>query len=399
MMKFYIVLGILFLVETVTSWKLKAYPYADLNFEQKVAHDGYPLEQYQVRTKDNYYLTIFRIPYGKRSTNSTQRSPVLLIPGMGASVDMFVLLGPGKALAYFLADSGYDVWLLNGRGCWKSQRHKFYNLNKHRQYWKYSFHEIAIHDLAKNIDFVLDKTKQKPFLIGHSQGNTCMFVLLAMKPEYNDKIKMGVAYGPSYKIVVDNVIVTFIIYSVEMIEKLYAFLGADELSLIPDFMAIFRILCKEQTFFITLCYLGLHVVGTHPSELIDKELMPVIIGAVPRQSAMQMFHYLQIAKRGIFAQYNYGPKRNMQRYNSSIPPIYDINKITACTAIFYAEKDDITTVKGALETIDILPNVCYSHKVEYPKFNHIDFIFANNASELVYKPTVDLFRKYDAGHI
>uniref|UniRef100_A0A6P7GXQ8 Lipase 1-like n=1 Tax=Diabrotica virgifera virgifera TaxID=50390 RepID=A0A6P7GXQ8_DIAVI len=127
--------------------------------------------------------------------------------------------------------------------------------------------------------------------------------------------------------------------------------------------------------------------------------MPVIIGAVPRQSAMQMFHYLQIAKRGIFAQYNYGPKRNMQRYNSSIPPIYDINKVTACMAIFYAEKDDITTVKGALETIDILPNVCYSHKVEYPKFNHIDFIFANNASELVYKPTVDLFRKYDAGHI
>uniref|UniRef100_A0A6P7GNP7 Lipase 3-like n=1 Tax=Diabrotica virgifera virgifera TaxID=50390 RepID=A0A6P7GNP7_DIAVI len=270
MMKFYIVLGILFLVETVTSWKLKAYPYADLNFEQKVAHDGYPLEQYQVRTKDNYYLTIFRIPYGKRSTNSTQRSPVLLIPGMGASVDMFVLLGPGKALAYFLADSGYDVWLLNGRGCWKSQRHKFYNLNKHRQYWKYSFHEIAIHDLAKNIDFVLDKTKQKPFLIGHSQGNTCMFVLLAMKPEYNDKIfrfheiaiydlatnidfilektkqkpflighsqgntcifvllamkpdyndkiKMGVAYAPTIKIVVDNIVAKVFVYGEEMVE-------------------------------------------------------------------------------------------------------------------------------------------------------------------------------------
>ncbi|XP_072399745.1 gastric triacylglycerol lipase-like [Diabrotica undecimpunctata] len=399
MMTFYIALWISLLLTTVTSWKLKAYPYADLNFEQKVDHDGYPLEQYQVRTKDHYYLTIFRIPYGKSSTNSTNRSPVLLIHGMSASIDMFLLQGPGKALAYVLADSGYDVWLLNGRGCWKSQRHKFYNINKHRQYWKFSFHEIAIHDLATNIDFLLKNTKQKPFLIGHSQGNTCIFILLAMKPEYNNKIKMGVAYAPSIKVIVDNVFATPFIYSVEILEEVYALIGADELTIFPNIKSIFKILCKEQSYFLTICYHGMETIGTHHSELIDKELVPVIISAVPRQSAMQLFHYLQIAKKGIFAQYDYGAIKNLQRYNKSTPPVYDLNKVTACIAIFYGEKDDIITVKGALETIEMLPNVYYSHKVKYPDFNHIDFLFANNASDLVYKPTVDILRKYDAEHI
>ncbi|XP_072399138.1 gastric triacylglycerol lipase-like [Diabrotica undecimpunctata] len=399
MMTLYIAIWISLLLTTVTSWKLKAYPYADLNFEQKVAHDGYPLEQYQVRTKDHYYLTIFRIPYGKSSTNSTNRSPVLLIHGMGGSVDMFLLQGPGKALAYLLADSGYDVWLLNSRGCWKSQRHRFYNINKDRQYWKFSFHEIAIHDLATNIDFVLKKTKQKPFLIGHSQGNTCIFILLAMKPEYNDKIKMGVAYAPSIKIIVDNIFAKAFIYAVEMIEEVYALIGADELTIMPNMISILNILCKEQSYFLTLCYYGMEIIGSHHSELIDKELVPVIVSAVPRPSAMQLIHYLQIAKKGIFAQYDYGPVKNLQTYNQSTPPIYELNKVTACIAIFYAEKDDVITVKGALEVIEMLPNVCYSHKVKYPDFNHIDFLFANNASELVYKPTVDIFRKYDAEHI
>ncbi|XP_050517063.1 lipase 3-like isoform X2 [Diabrotica virgifera virgifera] len=400
MMKLFLILAIPFMVVTVKPWKMKMkeYPYADMNLEQKVAHDGYPLEQYQVITKDHYYLTIFRIPYGRNLTDSINRSPVLLVHGMGASIDMFLLLGPGKGLAYALADSGYDVWLLNARGLWKSQRHKFYNINKHRRYWKFSFHEIAIYDLATNIDFILEKTKQKPFLIGHSQGNTCIFVLLAMKPDYNDKIKMGVAYAPTIKIVVDNIAAKVFVYGEEMVEGLYALLGADELTIMPNIMSIFSTICKEQLYFLTLCYHVLQVIGSHQSQLIDKDLVPAIVSSVPRNAAMQFLHYMQIAKRGTFAQYDYGAKRNMQRYNSSTPPLYDLNKITACIAIFYGEKDDIITVKGSLETIDMLPNVCYIHKVEYPYFNHIDFIFAKNASELVYKPTVDIFRKYDAEH-
>lgn len=46
-----------------------------------------------------------------------------------------------------------------------------------------------MYDLAAQIDYVLDKTKQKQLsLVGHSQGTTAGLVLLADRPEYNDKV-------------------------------------------------------------------------------------------------------------------------------------------------------------------------------------------------------------------
>lgn len=48
---------------------------------------------------------------------------------------------------------------------------------------------IGVYDLAAQIDYVLEKTKQKKLsLVGHSQGTTAGLVLLAERPEYNDKV-------------------------------------------------------------------------------------------------------------------------------------------------------------------------------------------------------------------
>lgn len=43
----------------------------------------------------------------------------------------------------------------------------------------------------------MNKTNQKVFLIGHSQGTTCYFVMAAERPEYNDKVKISANYAPS----------------------------------------------------------------------------------------------------------------------------------------------------------------------------------------------------------
>jgi lysosomal acid lipase/cholesteryl ester hydrolase len=58
---------------------------------------GYPAETHTVLTADGYFLTLHRIPYGRR--NITQhRYPVILQHGvLGCSAD-WVILGPDKAL-------------------------------------------------------------------------------------------------------------------------------------------------------------------------------------------------------------------------------------------------------------------------------------------------------------
>lgn len=129
---------------------------------------------------------------------------------MAASAYCYVLAGPdiptanslGKNLiikivtqrsiltfkAFKMADSGYDVWLMNCRPTLFT-RHKKIPRSSPR-YWQFSFHEIARHDIPASIDYVLMTTNHTfVHYVGHSQGTTSVMAMLSMLPEYNKKIK------------------------------------------------------------------------------------------------------------------------------------------------------------------------------------------------------------------
>lgn len=115
---------------------------------------------------------------------------------MFSSAADFVIGGNGVSLPYLLADNGYDVWLGNARGNVFSQVHEKLNKTTH-DFWKFSFHEIAVYDVAAMIDFALNKSNRtKLSYVGHSQGTTVLFVLLSMKPEYNSKISTAYLMAP-----------------------------------------------------------------------------------------------------------------------------------------------------------------------------------------------------------
>ncbi|KAL1438685.1 hypothetical protein MTO96_047876 [Rhipicephalus appendiculatus] len=60
-----------------------------------------------------------------------------------------------------------------------------------------TFDEIGRHDVAAVIDHVLNATgASKVTLLSLSQGVTIALVLLSMRPEYNDKVDLVIAYGP-----------------------------------------------------------------------------------------------------------------------------------------------------------------------------------------------------------
>lgn len=67
-----------------------------------------------------------------------------------------------------------------------------------KQFFDYSFYELAKFDLPANIDFVLEKTNQsKISYIGHSQGTTQMFTALAEDIDHmTDKINVFIALAP-----------------------------------------------------------------------------------------------------------------------------------------------------------------------------------------------------------
>lgn len=61
----------------------------------------------------------------------------------------------------------------------------------------FSWHEMGIYDLSAEIDLVLKKTgRQSLSYVGHSMGTTMMFVLLSVRPEFNEKIRVFVCLSP-----------------------------------------------------------------------------------------------------------------------------------------------------------------------------------------------------------
>jgi hypothetical protein len=67
----------------------------------------YPLQEHEVVTGDGYLLRLFRIARGRKANSSTTpRPPVLMQHGLLDSCAGFLLPGPGRGLAFMLADAG-----------------------------------------------------------------------------------------------------------------------------------------------------------------------------------------------------------------------------------------------------------------------------------------------------
>lgn len=157
-----------------------------------------------MKTADGYLLTLHRIPCGRAGCSGGKGTgqPVFLQHGLLSSSADWLLSGPERALAFILADAGYDVWLGNARGNTYSRKHVSMNSDE-TAFWDFSWHEMALYDVPAEIDFVYamrelerNDTRKNLLYVGHSMGTTMAFVLLASRPEYNAKIQAVFAMAP-----------------------------------------------------------------------------------------------------------------------------------------------------------------------------------------------------------
>uniref|UniRef100_A0A1B0D593 Partial AB-hydrolase lipase domain-containing protein n=1 Tax=Phlebotomus papatasi TaxID=29031 RepID=A0A1B0D593_PHLPP len=165
-----------------------------------IKKNGYPVESHVVETEDGYLLTMHRIPHGKPDANGevpAEKSVVFLQHGVLSCSADWVVIGPENALAYLLADQGYDVWMGNARGNTYSRSHTTLDPDDDAAFWQFSWHEIGTIDVPAMIDFILEETsEEKLHYIGHSQGTTVLFVMLSLKPAYNDVLYSAQALAP-----------------------------------------------------------------------------------------------------------------------------------------------------------------------------------------------------------
>ncbi|KAL6431826.1 hypothetical protein ACFW04_007359 [Cataglyphis niger] len=304
---------------------------------------GYPVEAHVVTTEDGYLLTLHRIPGGKGSL------PVLLQHAFLCTSADWIMLGKGKALAYLLADQGYDVWLGNFRGNTYSRAHISLSPSESK-FWDFSYNKIGIYDLPAMITFITNMTSQPLHTyIGHSMGTTTFYVMASKRPEITKMVKMMISLAPA------------------------AFIKSN--------------IKNPFTY-------------TAPFWREIQSLLPVILSHDPAGSSTKtLIHYLQALQTNTFRQFDYGPIRNLLMYNSAEPPDYNLTNITVPIALFYGVNDWIIEVSGVEKLSRLLPNVVDMYKVPWSKFNHLDFVWAKDAPILVYKRILELMKRKDSNSV
>ncbi|XP_044254320.1 lipase 3-like [Tribolium madens] len=389
-----IVISSIILVEIFNTSKPK-HPDAGLNILQLVEKYGYLIETHEVVTEDGYILTLHRI--GQKN-NVEKRDPVLFMHGFMQSATDFINLGPGKALSLLLSDRGYDIWLGNTRGTTWSRKHKVFNPDKDGEFWDFSLHEIGIYDNPAFIDYVLNVTGKKSLhYIGYSQGTTTFFILGSEKPKYVKKVKLMTALAPA--IYIKNPkgpLLTFLVYFRRLWEILLKFFNFQEFfprnGLVAHYL---KHICNENSMFVDLCLLKIFLLNGYSHEQTNRTLLSLIFSNTPAGvSPKQMMHIVQLMESGNLHQYDLGVAKNCKKYGQKEPPQYNLSKITNPVALYYSSNDWTVNIENIERVVKALPNVVKSYHVPMESFNHNDFIYGQDAPELLYKAVIEEILKY-----
>ncbi|KAK4545769.1 hypothetical protein LTR36_002723 [Oleoguttula mirabilis] len=126
-----------------------------------------------------------------------KKYPVLMMHGLLQSAGAYCCTDD-DSLAFYLAKSGYDVWLGNSR-CGFAPRHTLLHPSDPRM-WAWNIRQMGVMDLAAFISRVLAVTGFPQLaLVAHSQGTTQTFVALAkeQRPDLGAKISVFCALAPA----------------------------------------------------------------------------------------------------------------------------------------------------------------------------------------------------------
>lgn len=107
----------------------------------------------------------------------------------------------------------------------------------------------------------------------------------------------------------------------------------------------FTTICQRRPFCNTrLCRNLYFLVAGYESPQLDYYNVPTMIRCLPAgASTMQILHYAQLVQSKQFRQFDFGPVTNLQKYGSKIPPYYDLELVTAPTALWYGANDWFAT--------------------------------------------------------
>ncbi|XP_006880458.1 PREDICTED: lipase member K [Elephantulus edwardii] len=368
-------------------------PEANMNISQIISYWGYPNEVYDVVTKDGYILGIYRIPHGKESSVRTGPRPVVFLQhGLFGAATNWICNLPNGSLAFLLADRGYDVWMGNSRGNIWSKKHLRLS-PKSREYWAFSFDEMAKYDLPDTIDFIIEKTgQQRLFYVGHSQGTTLAFIAFSENPELARRIKIFFAFAPVATVkYTENPMRKYTNLSRKAVKILF---GDKMFHPTTNFDHLIATKVCNRKFFHRICSNVLFSLSGYDANNLNMSRLDVyMMQGLAGTSVQNMLHWAQAVQSGKLQAFDWGsPNQNMIHFNQDTPPLYNVTKMKIPTAVWNGGHDVMADIKDVENLLPKISNLIFYKQI--PHYNHVDFYLGQDAPQEVYQDLFHLMEQY-----
>ncbi|XP_048958059.1 lipase member J isoform X1 [Canis lupus baileyi] len=391
------VMSLVFLLGTTQAVFRSGNPEVNMNISQIISYWGYPDEVYDIVTEDGYVLGLYRIPYGKTNNdNSTQRLVVYLQHGLFTSASSWISNLPNNSLGFILADAGYDVWMGNSRGTTWSRKHTYLNTNS-KEFWAFSFDEMAKYDLPASINFIVRHTGQEGiFYVGHSQGTSIAFITFSTIPKIAGRIKVFFALAPVFSIKNSNSPLIKMAYRWRSLIKsesvLQTFFGSKDFLPNTSFkrfvgsklcpLKIIGKICRDILFMMYGCDL----------ENLNMSRMDVYMSQNPAGTSIQnMVHWSQLFNSSHLRAFDWGsPALNLVHFNQATPPFYNVTDMNVSTATWNGGNDLVADPEDVENLLSEITHHIYHKTISY--YNHIDFLFGLDVYQQVYHEIIDIIR-------
>ncbi|KAL3277326.1 hypothetical protein HHI36_012677 [Cryptolaemus montrouzieri] len=382
-------------ISTIRSWKIDYNKDADANLDELIQKWGYDgIESHFVTTTDGYILNVLRI----KRKGAGKLMPIIFVHGLtGCSESYFI--GKNESAPIVFANNGYDIWLLNSRGTDRSLGHEKWNATTDKEYWLFSWQEIGLFDLPSTIDLVLQKNEHKKvILLGHSEGSTVIFVMLSEVPEYNEKVSLAVHWGSAvYHNDQCRSIPLFKIFCsiVHILPDLLDSLGWYTIYPNRKIAQFLSDLCKFEEFRNVCNQIGQFVVFQKESPFLETvDWSYVFTKAFCGGSTREFIHYLQNAKSGQFAKYDFGASKNLQIYNSTESPVFRLRNIKSAQVIWCGSEDIHCKPSDIKRLTDQLTTVEWINIKVKSSLSHVDFLLVDDIQGRIYDDLLDILKKF-----
>ncbi|GFR96055.1 lipase [Elysia marginata] len=348
-----------------------------------ITSKGYPFEKHWVTTVDGYILELHRIPHGRMSQSTAGNRPVALLQhGVFGSSKEWLLNSAEQSLPFLLADAGVDVWLGNNRGNSYSKNHTTLS-TKQKEFWDFSWDEMAKYDLPAEINYILDATNNKQlYYVGFSQGTTIGFAKFSEDQQLAKKVKHFIALAPVAHVGhITSGLRKLMPFSKSMKKFLDLFGGGQVKGNTAFTKTMSNLFCRG--FVKKLCMKGhSFIMGDTEGQSINKSRLALYNAqSATITSAKVLMQWVQGVKTNKFQHFDHGARGNFWRYGQTTPPLYYPGNITVPVALFTGGNDalaDPTDVSWLLTQINV------THHIDIPWYNHQGLVLGYDAKDVAY---------------